>query len=402
MPYRQQNGGFEGVIVVILNPERMAQDLARRIRPSAQVAMVLDREGDLVFTLPPERRQAAEAISTEVFQKVSDAPAGTMIATGAQGRKQIVSYVPLSDPPTGLFIAVASDREDALAPVRQVAIRSVVFGLLAMLLAVTSTWLIVEFLIRRPVKGMVEAARSREGGENRPFPSLDTTTELGELSRALSRMSAHIEQLLDQKTFLLRELLHRVMNSLTLLTSVLRLQNRIVRDPQTKDQLSRAEARVYSIATVYRHLYQIDSTERVDFAEILKTICHETQRAYSGAARSAIDVVADPVMISMGNAGSLAMLVHELITNALKHAYADGGPIKVTLKQLPEGITELRIADRGRGLPADFSLNHFESLGLKIITGTAQQLGGSAEFNRLDPGTEFVIRFPSDMPKLES
>src|SRR5262249_8981935 len=159
--------------------------LARRIRPTAQVAMVLDREGELVFTLPPERRQAAEAISTEIFQKVSDAPSGTMIATGAQGRRQIVGYVPLSDPPTGLFIAVASDREDALAPVRQVAIRSVVFGLLAMLLAVVTTWMIVEFLIRRPIKGMVEAARSREGGENRPFPILDTTTELGELSTAL-------------------------------------------------------------------------------------------------------------------------------------------------------------------------------------------------------------------------
>src|SRR5262249_15620328 len=115
MPYHQQNGGFEGIIVVVLNPERMAQELARRIRPTAQVAMVLDREGELVFTLPPERRQAAEAISTEIFQKVSDAPSGTMIATGAQGRRQIVGYVPLSDPPTGLFIAVASDREDALA-----------------------------------------------------------------------------------------------------------------------------------------------------------------------------------------------------------------------------------------------------------------------------------------------
>jgi two-component sensor histidine kinase len=400
MPLRKRNGDFDGVIVIILNPERLAEDLGQRPWPSGQVAMVMDREGQLVFSLPPDRQPLAEAMAAEVFRKASgSARAATMSATGVEHREQIVGFVPLSAPPEGLFVAVAADREEVLQPVRQVAVRSAIFGLLAMLLAVIGAFAVVHLLVRKPVLEMVEAARSRETAEPKPFPDLDRSTELGTLSHVLSQTSTHIEQLLEQKTFLLRELLHRVMNSLTLLTSVLRLQNRTVQDPRIKDQLSRAEARVYSIATVYRYLYQADSTERVDFGEVLRTICQETQRAYSGAPRATIEVIADPVMISMSNAGSLAMLVHELITNALKHAYPGGGPITVTLRQMPDRTIELRVTDRGQGLPADFSLERFESLGLKIITGTAQQLGGKTTVNRLDPGTEFVVRLPADVAK---
>ena len=95
----------------------------------------------------------------------------------------------------------------------------------------------------------------------------------------------------------------------------------------------------------------------------------------------------------------LAVLTHELITNALKHAYADGetGPIMVSLKKASDGSYELRFADRGQGLPSGFNLGETKSLGLKVIMGTARQLGGSVEISRLEKGTEFLIRLPADI-----
>ena len=84
---------------------------------------------------------------------------------------------------------------------------------------------------------------------------------------------------------------------------------------------------------------------------------------------------------------------------ALKHAYADGetGPIMVSLKKASDGSYELRFADRGRGLPSGFNLGETKSLGLKVIMGTARQLGGSVEISRLEKGTEFLIRLPADI-----
>ncbi len=94
------------------------------------------------------------------------------------------------------------------------------------------------------------------------------------------------------------------------------------------------------------------------------------------------------------------MLTHELITNALKHAFSetDSGFIKVSLKHKKRRGIDLSIADRGRGLPPDFKIDgKSSSLGMKMVVSTVQQLGGTLAINRLTPGTEFVIRLPADI-----
>jgi two-component sensor histidine kinase len=102
--------------------------------------------------------------------------------------------------------------------------------------------------------------------------------------------------------------------------------------------------------------------------------------------------------VSGNQAGSLAVLAHELITNALKHAYREGetGPIIVRLKRAKDGIVELTVADRGCGLPADMSTDRPPSLGFKVIMATVRQFNARFEIRRLDPGTEILIRFPPD------
>src|SRR5690606_24879210 len=105
------------------------------------------------------------------------------------------------------------------------------------------------------------------------------------------------------------------------------------------------------------------------------------------------EVAAEPFQISGSKAVALAVLTHELITNALKHAYAadESGPIFVSLKRADNGSYELRFSDRGKGLPSDFAPENSKSLGFKVILGTARQLGGSVEIVRLEKGTEFLI-----------
>jgi two-component sensor histidine kinase len=400
MPYRDADGSIRGVIVLILNPGKLAEILPAYPWRSEHRLIVLDREGSLVLTIPQADFENIVTISKAIFPKFEHAHSGTMEIKGPNGRSEIIGFVPLNDASQGLFTAVAIDRDSALAEASVINARGIVFNLIAIVLAVIGVWLATYIMIDRPIRAIIKSARRREAGDiSKSFPKLRSSTEFGQLSAALSRMSDRINELLKQKDLLLRELQHRVMNSLNILSSLLDVQRRYVVDPATREHLANARDRVVAMGTVYRHLYQASTVEYVEFGEFLNTICNSSETAYVGANKLSIEVEAEPLQLSGAHAISLGMLTHELITNALKHAYSDGvsGRIRVTLKHIDDGSIELRFSDSGRGLPDNFQLETTSSLGMKIIASTVRELGGTLEINRLDPGTEFVIHLPSSI-----
>jgi two-component sensor histidine kinase len=400
MPYKDAEGSIRGVIVLILNPEKLAEILPAYPWRSEHRLIVLDREGSLVITIPPNDLENVGAISKTIFPRIAHAPSGTIDIKNRNGRSEIVGFVPLNDASQGLFTAVAIDRDSALAEASVINARGIIFNLIAIVLAVIGVWLATYIMIDRPIRAIIKSARRREAGDiSKPFPKLRFSTEFGQLSAALSRMSDRINELLKQKDLLLRELQHRVMNSLNILSSLLEVQRRYVVDPMAKEHLAVARNRIIAMGTVYRNLYQAHTLEYVEFSEFLNTICSRSEAAYVGTDKVSIEIEAEPLQLSGVHAISLGMLTHELITNALKHAYSDGvsGSIKVTLKHKDDGSIELRFSDKGRGLPDNFQIETASSLGMKVIASTVRQLGGTLEINRLEPGTEFVICLPSSI-----
>ncbi len=396
MPFTDSSDRQRGVIVLILNPERLAQDLDARPWRSRYRLNVFDRDGASVLMVPREESEETQAAMKDVFSKISASqPSGTIDFKGPGERHEIIGFVPVDTSPASLFVTVAIDRELALAEAKAVNARSLAFALVTMLLAICGAWIATYFLINRPIRAIVDTARRREAGDNTaPFPVF--STEFGRLSTAISRMSDNIHDLVEQKSFLLRELQHRVMNSLALLSSVLEMQKRYVRNPVAREHLSRARDRVVAMGTVYRYLYQANASDHIEFSSFLKLICAESQNAYAGAHKPVISVAAEPLQLSSSHAISLAMLTHELITNALKHAYPEDepGPIHVALQRVGDTI-RLSVADEGYGLPDDFQIGQSESLGMKVIASTATQLGGKLDVIRLERGTEFVIELPA-------
>jgi len=400
MPYKDVEGSIRGVIVLILNPEKLAEILPPNPWRSEHRLIVLDREGSLVLTIPPSDFENVEAISRVIFPKIEHAPSGTMDIKGPNGGSEIIGFVPLNGASGGLFTAVAIDRDSALTEASIINVRGIAFNLIALMLGVIGVWLAAYLMIDRPIRALIKSAGKREAGDtSKPFPRLRFSTEFGQLSAALSRMSGRINELLKQKDLLLRELQHRVMNSLNILSSLLDIQRRYVVDPTAREHLAVARNRIIAMGTVYRSLYQAHTLEYVEFSEFLNTICNRSEAAYSGTDKVSIDVEAEPLRLSSAHAISLGMLIHELITNALKHAYSDGvsGHIRVILKHKDNGNIELRFSDNGRGLPNNFEIETTSSLGMKIIASTVRQLGGRLEINRLEPGTEFVICLPSNI-----
>jgi HAMP domain-containing protein len=257
MPYRDADGSIRGVIVLILNPGKLAEILPAYPWRSEHRLIVLDREGSLVLTIPQADFENIVTISKAIFPKFEHAHSGTMEIKGPNGRSEIIGFVPLNDASQGLFTAVAIDRDSALAEASVINARGIVFNLIAIVLAVIGVWLATYIMIDRPIRAIIKSARRREAGDiSKSFPKLRSSTEFGQLSAALSRMSDRINELLKQKDLLLRELQHRVMNSLNILSSLLDVQRRYVVDPATREHLANARDRVVAMGTVYRHLYQ--------------------------------------------------------------------------------------------------------------------------------------------------
>jgi two-component sensor histidine kinase len=402
MPYKNVDGSMKGVIVLTGDSEKLAEGLqAYQWRPDHRL-IILDGQGSLVLTLPTNESEEADTIAKLIFPQISNAKSGAVVVKDSIGRNLIVGVGVPGSASENLFTAVAVDRDSALAETAIINVRGIAFAFIFIILAVIGVWLVAYLMIDRPVRRIIKSARKWESGDSKTaFPKFRYSDEFGQLSAALTRMSGRIDELLKQKDLLLRELQHRVMNSLALLSGLLEMQRRSTRSPVAKEDLANARDRVVAMGTVYRHLYQTDTMEYVEFGEFLRTICGTSASAYVGTKRS-IEVDADSLELSGPHAISLGMLTHELITNALKHAYSDNelGSIKVLLKHKKRGGIDLSISDQGRGLPADFKIeDKSSSLGMKIVASTVRQFGGTLEINRLKPGTEFVIHLPANIAR---
>jgi two-component sensor histidine kinase len=400
MPVAAADGSPKGAIGLVLNTEGLALDLEGRSWKSRHRILVLDREGSVVFTIPRDEVETAKQIAADISSQPASASAGVIDARSFEGRPEIVAFASVEKIPLSLLTAVAIDRNMASAEARYTNVRSLTLAAITGILAIACTWVATHILINRPIRTIVQTAHRLEAGDiGVTFPRINVSTEFGQLSTSLSRMSGRINELLEQRSLLLRELQHRVMNSLTLLSSVLEIQRRNVPDAGAREHLARARDRVVAMGTIYRDLYQTDTPNEVEFSRFLNAICRESQNAYAGPHKRTIAVEAEPLKLSGSTAIALAMTTHELITNALKHAYPEGksGPITVKFVRSEDGGIELRVGDQGRGLPPDFEIGKSTSLGMKVVASTASQLGGTIEANRLEPGTEFVIRLPSDI-----
>jgi len=402
MPYKNADGSIKGVIVLIGDSEKLAEGLqAYQWRPDHRL-IILDGQGSLVLTLPTNDSEEADTIAKLVFPQISYAKSGAVVVKDSIGRNLIVGVAVPGSASENLFTAIAVDRDSALAETAIINVRGIAFACVFIILAVIGVWLVAYLMIDRPVRRIIKSARKWESGDTKAaFPKFRYSDEFGQLSAALTRMSGRIDELLKQKDLLLRELQHRVMNSLALLSGLLEMQRRSTKSSVAKEDLANARDRVVAMGTVYRHLYQTDTLEYVEFGEFLRTICGTSASAYVGTKRS-IEVDADSLELSGPHAISLGMLTHELITNAVKHGYSDNelGSIKVSLKHKKRSGIDLSISDQGRGLPADFKIEgKSSSLGMKIVASTVRQLGGTLEINPLKPGTEFVIHLPANIAR---
>ena len=210
-----------------------------------------------------------------------------------------------------------------------------------------------------------------------------------------------LRQSLGEKEMLLKEIHHRVKNNLQIISSLLGLQTRKITSPVAHAALLDMRNRVRSMGLIHEHLYRSETLAAVDLSAYLKRLCEQLFHALA-ASPGSIELRLDlaPVRLPIDQAIPCGLLVNELVSNALKHAFPDGraGQVRVELQPLAgvPGVC-LRVADNGAGLPPDFNLSRVTSLGLQLVSSLTRQLGGRLAIHRTE-GTLFEVVLGADDP----
>ncbi|QYO62439.1 sensor histidine kinase [Leptolyngbya sp. 7M] len=178
-----------------------------------------------------------------------------------------------------------------------------------------------------------------------------------------------------EKEALLKEVHHRVKNNLHIIANLLDLQSDRIQEPQLLSLFTNAQTRIHAIALIHEQLYQSDSLGQINFADYLRRLLDNIRLA-AGDPTHPIQssLTAEPVLLNLETAVPCGLLINELVTNALKHAFPEQpGEIAIMLFQVQDTI-HIVVQDDGVGLPANLDWRNSESLGLKLVQILARQL----------------------------
>ena len=214
------------------------------------------------------------------------------------------------------------------------------------------------------------------------------------------RYERRLKDALDRHQILLREITHRVKNSLQVVTSMLHLQASASEDAAVAKHLDEASSRVSAVGRAYERLAYDENVEEIALDAYLKDVCADGIRASSSCQ---LDYAADPnVRVDANRAIPIALIANELITNAAKHASPQGsapGRVAVRLSETADATLLLSVSDNGRGLPADFDMAKSKGLGMRVVMALTKQLGGNITHHSGPDGANFILSVPASNPR---
>jgi two-component system CheB/CheR fusion protein len=224
-------------------------------------------------------------------------------------------------------------------------------------------------------------------------------TERHRADQQLKRQDQQLRSSLAEKEALLKEVHHRVKNNLQIIASLLDLQSEFLNQVDMKDVLMEMKTRVRSIAAIHELLYTAADFSRIEFRRFVDKLARDVIAVHrQRASLVQVEIDTESALLEMSQAVPCGLIVNELLTNALKHAFPDGrqGKIKVSFGAY-ENNWRLEVSDDGIGLPAEIDPQNMNPMGLQLIQLLVQQLGGTLNVVR-NSGTQCIISFPRNPP----
>ena len=227
-------------------------------------------------------------------------------------------------------------------------------------------------------------------------------TMLNELQRLNAELEGRVEvrtaelsAALRDREVLLQEVHHRVKNNLQIISSLVNMQARKLEAGPSRDALRECQTRVQAIALIHERLYQSQDYSRVPLSDYVRSLAASIFNATGTALRGVeLEFAIDDVSLTVDKAIPCGLVLNELITNALKHAFRDGrsGKLQVELARTDDELIRLAVRDDGVGLPPDFQKQRGHSLGIQLVSTLAEQLDASLTISS-ERGASFELVF---------
>ena len=261
-------------------------------------------------------------------------------------------------------------------------------------------------VVTKPIMGLLDTMRIVS--DQRTYSIRATKhgeDELGRLVDGFNSMLTQIEDRdaalrssLSEKEVLLKEIHHRVKNNLQIVSSLLNLQSGHIQDEATAAMLRDSQNRIRSMALGHERLYGSENLARTNLREYVDDLCRNVMRSYVNESRGVtMRTEVDDVAVDIDTAIPCGLIINELVSNALKHAFGEGGGEISVQIGIADDSYELTVSDDGTGFPVDVDVRSPKSLGLKLVNTLVRQLRGTFDIGE-SQGSEVRITFPCQRP----
>jgi two-component sensor histidine kinase len=202
-----------------------------------------------------------------------------------------------------------------------------------------------------------------------------------------------LKESLNEKEILLKEVHHRVKNNLQIINSILNLQSSYIEDEKTLEIISESQNRIRSMSFIHESLYQTNNFSSINFKEYIENLLSNLAFSYQVGTKITIRKEIENIDLSLDQAIPCGLILNELITNALKYAYAieEAGIVDISIQKVESKI-HMSIKDYGKGLPKNFDIETADSLGLSLVHTLTDQIDGEL-IVKSDGGTKILIIF---------
>jgi two-component sensor histidine kinase len=405
-PALGDTGSLESVMFVAYRTSVLSRMLNEPTLPDGAVVTLFDRSGVVAARWPdPDKWVGESLVQSSVVQQAIEQRRGALrgVASWAGIGEYAFAFSPMQ-PPSKLTVVVALPLAAALKEADALFWREAGWTTLVFLLAALLAILGVQLTVVKPLRELIGSVDSLARGDfnERNLIPLRGSKELRSLrehfaamARALQERESQLFEALQQKDLLLKEVNHRIKNSLQLVASLFGLQRAHVRDPEARRQFDEAGRRINTVAQIHQRLYQDADVDRVSLDNFLREMCADLTNV-AGGDRISITCDVSPCHLPTQEVIPVALIVNELITNAFKYSYPDqaqGGLIRLSCSAVSDEIV-LKVSDDGIALPEDFDPKKSDGLGMKMIAGLAKQLRTTLEVIRRPVGKTFILRIP--------
>lgn len=203
-----------------------------------------------------------------------------------------------------------------------------------------------------------------------------------------------IKASLQEKEVMLTEIHHRVKNNLAVVSSMLQLQAFEEEDEKVRTKLLDSVLRIKSMATIHEQLYQAQSFSQIDFSDHVKRLASNILDAHQLGTIVELVFQLDPLVLDVNQAVPCSLIINEVVTNSLKHAFKDMDQGTITfMLSINSSQVKLTIQDNGRGLPEGFNTQKSHTLGYALIDVLVQQLEGEHQYSSTKHGANFTLEF---------